>query len=597
MNQCPNCGQPVAGSARFCPNCGAVQPSAPPRTVPGQSVSGGPVLNGRPMSGQAAPPPKKRGGRAAGIIAAVAAAAVLAVAGALLAPRLFRSPEKEFITCQQEALAAPLLAFLESKVDIGGARTEPVSTDMDLTIDTDYEEVKPYLENTSLVLKADSGKDSLLLNGELVLMGSPVLSGSATYEKGLFGFCLPELDENYYVMDLPRLVSRLTGEELELGEVKLPEISGKEWAALLRTYLDIVNAAFTKENVTLEKRQKFTLDEAGGFCTGDVYTFRPTAADIEGTLNALAGHLEGDRELRTLLLKLVDEQTLLAALDNGYGSLDEALGEAAGFLRANAARAGKAVEDSGFTWTVYREDKAVRMVRWEAGGEAVIWESAEDAAGGAQVLYLIAGSETMTLFRHDYRKTGEGRQGEAVLSAEDSRAALTYQNRGSSREGSIVLDNGGETVTADYQWEDAEHKHRGSLSMTVEGETVALDCRWDDGARSALGVPYGSYTMGVDSYGEEVKMTLEVAAGASGGSDHVLTVLLPYGEEPGWVSFNLHSTDQKGTAVKPAQAPTDISGYSEEELEALFNGLAYKLYGQFLGQVGIGQVSSVPYGA
>lgn len=535
--------------------------------------------------------------RRTGVIAAIAAAVVaLAVLGLLLIPRLLRSPAREFVAYQQEAVAAPLLALLESKVDLGGAKAQPVSTDMTLTVDTDYDEINPYLENTSLAFRVDSAKDSFLLSGELSLMGSPVLSGAATYEKGKFGFCLPELDENYYVMDADELLSRLTGQEMELGEAKAPEFSGKEWATLIRAYLDIANSAITKENVTLEKRQEFTLTEVGGFCTGDVYTYRPTAADVETVLNKLAGHLEGDRDLRSLVLALVDEETLMAALDNGYDSLDEALAEAVAYLRTNAARAGKAVEDSGFTWTLYVEDKAVRMVRWETNDSAAVWEATEDGVNGAQALYALSQGETVTVFRHDYRKSGEDRQGEVVMGAEDSQMTVRYQNQGGSRQGSIVLDNEGQVITADYLWET--EKPRASLTMTADGETVKLDCRWDEKTRSALGVPYGSYTLGVDySYGETIDMTLEVAAAASGGTDHVLTVSSPQlGAEMSRISFNLHSTDQKGTPVKPAATPTDITGYSQEELEALFNNLTYKLYGQFLGQIGLGQVSSVPYG-
>ena len=317
---------------------------------------------------------------------------------------------------------------------------------------------------------------------------------------------------------------------------------------------------------------------------------------METVLNKLAGHLEGDRDLRSLVLALVDEETLMAALDNGYDSLDEALAEAVAYLRTNAARAGKAVEDSGFTWTLYVEDKAVRMVRWETNDSAAVWEATEDGVNGAQALYALSQGETVTVFRHDYRKSGGDRQGEMVMGVEDSQMTVSYQNKGGSRQGSIVLDNAGQAVTVDYLWE--EEKPRASLTMTAGGETVTLDCRWDDKTRSALGVPYGSYTLKVDSYGETVNMTLEVAAAASGGTDHVLTMSDPQlGADMSRISFNLHTTDQKGTPVRPSAAPTDITGYDQEELEALFNDLTYKLYGQFLGQVGIGQVSSVPYGA
>lgn len=575
MKNCPNCGASVADGARFCQNCGAALTPAPAPSAPGGNS--GPVLNGQPVDGTA---PRKKGGKA-GIIAAIAAAvAALVAAGVLLVPRLFRSPVKEFVAYQQEAVAAPLLAFLESKVDIGGDQVQPVSTDMTLTMDTGDAELNSYLENTSLALKVDAAGDSFLLNGELNLMGSPVLSAAATYEEGQFGFCLPELDEHYYVMDANALLSRLTGEEADLSQP--PKLSGKEWAALIRAYLDIANSVITKENVTLEKRQEFTLTEVGGFCTGDVYTFQPTAADVETAINKLAGRLEGDQDLRSLILSLVDEETLMAALDGSYDSLDDALADAVDYLRTNAARMGKGLEDGGFTWTLYVEDKAVRMVRWELNGDAAVWEATEDRVNGAQALYAVSQGETVVVFRHDYRKSGEDRQGEAVLGTEDRQVTLSYQNIGDNRQGTIVLDEWGEVITVDYRWE----KERASLTMAVDGETIDLNCRWDGETRSALGIPYGSYTLGADSSGETVDVTLEVAAAASGGTDHVLTMNTPETGEMSRISFNLHTTDEKGTPVEPAAAPTDITGYSDEELEALFNDLTYKLYGQFIGQVG-----------
>lgn len=581
MKQCPICGRPVADNVELCPNCGG-RISANSVQTPAQS----PAWSGSAVQSQTPQQPAKRGPSAAVIaaIAAVVAAAVLL--GVLLLLRLFSSPKKQFIAYQQQAFVTPLLAVLEREVDIGGAQAEFPSTDMTLTMDTDSVELQPYLENTSLVMKVDTGKDRALYNAEVIFMDHPLLSAVMTYDSGRLGFSLPDVDSSYYIMDLNAVVARLYGQELDMEEVKTPEFSGKEWTALIQTYLDIVNTAVTENNVTLEKRQTFTLEEAGASYTGNVYTFAPTAADIEATLNALADHLEADQELRSLILKLVDEQTLMAYLGDEYSSLDDALDEAAVYLRSNAAQLGKDVEDSGFTWTLYMERKTLRMIRWSDNNSTVVWESAGDDAGGAQVLYLAAQGEIHTVFRHDYRKDGKNSQGEVVIGAEDSWVTIDYSVQDGLYQGGIVIDNEGQTVTLDYRLEVGEKEYKGFLTMSADDQKTALDFRWNRETHSALGIPYGSYTMRTWLYGEEISITLEVAAGASGGTDHVLTVHTPMSVGGiSWMSFDLHTTDEKSTAVGPGQTPVDITDYSEEELSALFEDLSGKLYEQVFTRV------------
>lgn len=60
-----------------------------------------------------------------------------------------------------------------------------------------------------------------------------MLSGTLTYDQGKVGFYLPQVDENYYVADLSVVVYNLSGMEMDLSALALPEPvpvrSGAPW--------------------------------------------------------------------------------------------------------------------------------------------------------------------------------------------------------------------------------------------------------------------------------------------------------------------------------------------------------------------------------
>lgn len=208
---------------------------------------------------------------------------------------------------------------METELDTYGSGS--LSTDITLSASVDSAEINQYLSDSSVVLRLDVDQGNLLANGDLILMGSPVLSGSITYDNGRLGFCLPELDDNYYVMDLSKMLASMGVESVNLDNIKLPEFSGKEWRALAEAYLDVAYTMVTKDNVKVAQRQSYTLPELGGSYTGTIYTFTPTAADIQAMLVKLADHLEKDKDLRSLILKVVDPETLLLSM-SGFISAD-----------------------------------------------------------------------------------------------------------------------------------------------------------------------------------------------------------------------------------------------------------------------------------
>ena len=490
---------------------------------------------------------KKAGGsklvpRLIGILAGVAAVAALVVVGIKVIPGLFSSPSEKFISYQENMFMSGLLAGLENGVDRFSSGS--FSTDLTITASVDNPEINQYLANSSIKLGLDWGKDSQVIGGELVLMGSPVLSGTFTYEDGKFGFLLPQADNTYYVVDLEQLFTTLTGQGLDLGSyTATPEISGEQWRALIEAYLDIVYATVNDKNVTVEKGEKVTLAGLDDKFTGTVYTFEPTAKDIEDMVRQLAKHLESDTQLRDVVLTILSAYA--SAEDFGYfdaeSEMDKMLREAAAELREMAPEIGRAVEEAGFSWSLAVDGNDVRKISisFMHGLAAAVYEAkGTESSGRTELVYVKTGTEIMNLLKHTYTKKGSQSEGRVAV-------------------GAAV--GGGSSYT--------------DVSMT-------LDYKMDSSKISVLGFPYGEYSFSVGDYYENYTFSMKVAAGANGGVDHTFSI--DFGDDYYYyndfrqLSVTVNATDHS-TVRKPTQAPVDISNYSMWELEELFERIGYEL--------------------
>lgn len=525
---CSHCGERLPAGSTFCPNCGAnIQaPASGGKGFGWKNPDGGgtkPVLSGKPNKGVL-------------IAAAAAAAVVVVIAAFILLPKLFRSPAKTFVSVQEETLLAPLLSAMEREMDTYGSGK--FSTDITVTGNADMELINRYLSDSSLALKVDASGSDLLLNGDLIMMGSPVFSGTVTYEKGRLGVYLPEFDDSYYTMDLSAVLERAGVDDVDLSDLKMPEFSGKEWRALSQTYLDLVYTAVNRKNVKVEKREDFRLSMLGESCTGTIYTFRPTQEDTQAMLEKLADHLEKDKELRKLIAKIINSKSLQDAIGRtyGYDSLDEYLDktllEAADSLRENAEDLGAEVERSGFTWELYMEGKELRMVRINSSydGDSLVFErDGTESKKCEQVLYLASPyGDTEVYFQNEYSKKGKVYDGE------------------------LSFDDG-------------------------YGDSCNVRYNMDTGKLSVLGVPYGSYNLRIP--GEDVVVKLEVSDGKSGSTDHQFSVYsdgYAFGQSFSRVNATVNTTN-RSSAKKPGKKATDITDYTDQELEELMNSLLNRI--------------------
>ena len=560
---CMNCGERLIPGAAFCANCGVpiarepaaqpeqpvqpTQPAQPKQPVqPEQPVQPTqPVQPEQPVqtggAGQTAPPPtpaKKGRGKRGLIIGAVAAAAA-AVVGlcVLLIPLLLTTPDKQFVSYQQDLLLDRALSLLEEGVDTFG--TGQFSSNLTLTADTDNSYINDYLEDSSIALSLDLDRDTLQASTEVNLMGSPILSGFLSYEQGQLGFYLPEIQDTYYTMDLSQTIEAVTGQQVDLSVLTLPQLSGQEWRSLLQSYLDVVYTVVNQDNVTVTKNTSFYLSYLNQSATGTVYTFQPRAQDVEAMLLKLAQTLREDETLRQLILKLINPDMLTAAFGpdifDGYDletQLDDALLELAAELEENAWEIGREVEESGFTWELWMEGSNVRMIRLftDLSDTMLVYEAAgQESDSRQEVFYVSQYGEPQVSLTHTYSKSGS------------------------------------------------------TLSGTVEifpyyQPSIRLDYQMDKDQKSPLGIPMGSYDLSVDGLG--IAFSLNVVEAGIGSVDHTLLLQVDPSYTDGTFSqleLNLNATRQASVAFPPT-FPVDISSYSYGEYQALFEELGSALY-------------------
>lgn len=474
-----------------------------------------------------------------GIGAGVAAVVVAAV---WLGYGWLNSPAKKFVAYHQNFIVEKALSWMEHAAD--EPKTRDFSGTLTVTGQTDDPKLSVLMENVSLRMDVNRQEGSLVAAGDLLLMGKDVLDVTVTHEDGRLGFLLPGVDDNYYVVD----TARLRGNRSE--DIQRTQLSGKELRALIQAYLDVVYTAVNDRNVKAARDQSVVLDGLEGSFTGTVYTFTPRAGDIESMLVKLAGHLEDNPELRALVLEIPHADVLLQFLHRWFTGSEEALDtevlsdqmllDLVAEMRDNAVRLGREVEDSGFTWTLCVEGEAVRRIHLS---------NKEDSG----LIYETLGEDP-------------GQRQEA-LSA-------------------VVKGEGAVTVRRTYA--QGSSRQSGSIVLAGEKGDTTLDFDLDTASKSLFGVPYGTYRLTTPDCG----LGLEVAPGAEGGVDHILTIDKTDDDgKPSHWTVNINAADDGGSPVPwPTQTPVDVSSLSGEELKDLLGKIGKTLLTNLLTQLLLGQL-------
>ena len=564
MKNCPNCGQEVQDEEKFCEHCGEKLEGA--ETVSAEAGATGAETSTAAESSElganadhavsaataatateAAPteprasytyaqtleeaPAGKKGMK---LLIPVVAVIILLCAGFFaFGKKLFSggvalSAEQKFLHYQEK--------YLQDKMDAMvalGFINEDLKQSSDMTLTGEIEgsdEMNKYLKDSQIQLKydMDAEKNSFIVNLSAKIMGTDVVEGFADYRDGKIGFAIPVADEHYYRGDLKTIMKNLTEQDIVAPDLKKSAENRKRLVEISKKYGDLLVGSMNKDNLTVEKKE-FTLENLKEKYTGEVYVFKPTEEDLKNFYEKLADTVEKDSDLESLLEDVYATSTWDSALGMGDAETPkDQLSELAKEIRDNAADTAKEMADNEFQWQIAVVDGDLRQVLLSAKDDSFSLEIAKKGKTVTEQINVVSSSSENMYLKN------------------------SYSLKDKMLEGSI---SGGNGVL----------------------DVKALEDKIDTTKHSAL-MPYGTYIV-EDPTGMGAKLTLTVADGEKGSSDHEIVVegLQNYYMPFSSAKINLNTT-KTGTATLPKEAEVDISNYSQEDFdklsETIGNGLA-----------------------
>lgn len=401
---CAVCGERLGEGASLCPNCGAEVKTADKKGL-------------------------SRRGRLAGLCAAAIVLAAFAALAAVLLPDLLRSDSEKFIYYQQRLLAGPLLDALAG--GLGEAR-EGVDLDLTVTAAADDAALGPYLEGSALTLKLRTGAETLV-NLDARFMGGDIFASALTLGGGKLGFWLPQAEDVYYTVDISRLPAIISGGGAGGGDLSALDVG--RIAGTVGKYLGIAASVINDGNVTSQRGVDVAFTALEGGFTGTVYTFRPTAEDVEAVITDMAAALESDDELADMIAAAA------SAAGKSLGGMRSRamLRQLAGVMRGSAGRAGRAVGDAGFQWTLTMEGRRVRRIAITAGDLALVLERAGGKSGAFAAFLERGGAALVSL---SGRSAGKGGSYVLDVSGGPELRLLVEERRDGSIDHTFTLPDG-----------------------------------------------------------------------------------------------------------------------------------------------------------
>ncbi|WP_242821592.1 zinc ribbon domain-containing protein [Oribacterium sp. oral taxon 108] len=401
-----------------------------------------------------------------------------------------------------------------------------------------------YLEDSSIVMKTKTNPEkgsyqaSLLFN----LMGEDVLDAYGEYGDGKLGLAFPSLEKKFYQGELQSILSNSSDEEIELPNFNKKE-NRKLAEKLFKKYGSLLSEFFTEENFTVEKGSFKTLvygvstNEEKEF-KGTVYTFQPSAEDLEGILEKFADKLEKDEDCAKFLIQ--SGLGIMISENIGYDEfIDESrLADFADWLRENAEELAEELEEKHIKWVLTMEGNQVQRIQVGADRE----DNGEIDEGEDEV-FLDYISILYEKQREEYFLLKPN--GSPILQFHN-----VYKDKGSTFEGRFSFYSSG-IPTSPY---------------------ILIEYSVEKGKKDKiLSLPYGEYdfsdALGYD--GPRGKMT--VKAGKKNSTDYEIKISgLEEDDLPGIKTLSIHVNAKEGADLsRPKGKTVDISDYTLYEVKEL----------------------------
>lgn len=558
MRNCPNCGNAVQDGCLFCTHCGEKLEERPVgEGMPVQEAVGGeaPVQNSvnaaQAASGGAASQEtkEKKGGKPYFLIGAAAVfiavlVGVLVLGKTVLSMGLFLSPKQKFLKYQADY-------FNEKLNDLDKLEIFPLTKkNITFTISGEVrgnKEVAKYLEDSSIVMKTKTNPEkgsyqaSLLFN----LMGEDVLDAYGEYADGKLGLAFPSLEKKFYQGELQSILSNSSDTEIELPNFNKKKENRKLAEKLFKKYGSLLSEFFTEENFTVEKRS-FTMpiyrldtgkDEEKEF-RGTVYTFQPSAGDLENFLEKFADKLEKDEDCAKFLIQSGLGSVILSHVyyENVFFT-ESNLSDYVDWLRENAEELAEELEEKHIKWVLTMEGKEVREI--QVGSDV---EDDGEIDGEEDEIFLDCISSLYEKQREEYFWLNPN--GSPIMEFQN-----VYRDKGSTFEGHFFF----------YS------------PVFPMSPFSYIDYSVEKGKKDKiLSLPYGEYDFSEAlGHGNRGKMT--VTAGKKNSTDYEIKISgLDDSEALGIKSFSIHVNAKEGADLsRPKGKTVDISDYTLYEVKEL----------------------------
>ena len=567
MRNCPNCGNAVQDGCLFCTHCGEKLEERPVgEGMPAQEAMGGeaPVQNSvnpvQGASGGAASQEtkEKKGGKPYFFIGLVAVL-ILVLAGVFLLGKtvlsmgLFLSPKQKFLKYQADY-------FHEKLKNVEALEIFPLTKkNITFTISGEVrgnKEVEKYLEDSSIVMKTKTNPEkgsyqaSLLFN----LMGEDVLDAYGEYEDGKIGFAFPSLEKKFYQGELQSILSNSSDTEVELPNFNKKKENRKLAEKLFKKYGSLISEYFTEENFTVEK-ESFTLPiydvdtdkyEEKEF-RGTVYTFQPSAEDMENFLEKFADKLEKDEDCAKFLIQSGLGSVILDHIyyENVFFT-ESNLSDYADWLRENAEELAEELEEKHIKWVLTMEGKEVRRIQVGADRE----DDGEINLGEDEV-FLDCVSIRYEKTSTEYFNVNPYR----------SMPILQFRN--------VYTDNG-KTLDGNFYL----HSPVFPVSPIIHIEYSVEKGKKD----KMLALPYGEYDFS-DALGDGLRGKMTVKDGKKNSTDYEIKISgLEEDDLPGIKSLSIHVNAKEGADLsRPKGKMVDISDYTLYEVKELGEAFSEEL--------------------
>ena len=557
MRNCPNCGNAVQDGCLFCTHCGEKLEERPVgEGMPAQEAMGGeaPVHSSvnpvQGASGGAASQEtkEKKGGKPYYLIG-VAAVFIAVLAGifvlgkTVLSMGLFLSPKQKFLKYQADY-------FNEKLKNVEALEIFPLTKkNITFTISGEVrgnKEVAKYLEDSSIVMKTKTNPEkgsyqaSLLFN----LMGEDVLDAYGEYGDGKLGLAFPSLEKKFYQGELQSILSNTYDEEIELPHFSKKKENRKLAEKLFKKYGSLISEYFTEENFTVEKGSFKTLvygvstNEEKEF-KGTVYTFQPSAEDLQNFLEKFADKLEKDEDCAKFLIQSGIGSVILDHIyyENVFFT-ESNLSDYADWLRENAEELAEELEEKHIKWVLTMEGNQVQRI--QVGSDV---EDDGEIHGGEDEVFLDCASIRYEKTSTEYFN----------VNPYSSIPILQFRN---------VYTDKGKTLDGNFYLHSSVFPT--SLFSYIEYSV-------EKGKKDKiLSVPYGEYDFSEAlGYGLRGKMT--VTAGKKNSTDYEIKISgLEEVDLSGIKTLSIHVNAKEGADLsRPKGKTVDISDYTWDEVNEL----------------------------